>query len=65
VPSTIGQVLQLLDERTRHFKQELALVGELDFGAAPGEERSGQFAFQALNLLGDRRLAQAHAPGGL
>ena len=53
------QMFQLFNERARHLEQELALVRELDFGATPVEKRCGQFAFQALNLLGDRRLAQA------
>lgn len=40
-------------------------MSELDLGAKPGEKRCGQFAFQTVNLLRDRRLAQAHASGGL
>jgi len=57
------EVFELLDERSGHFKEHLAVMGEADFRAVPHEELHSDFTFESLNLLGHRGLAQAHAFG--
>src|SRR5206468_7390623 len=59
-----GQPVGLLQERAAAFQELLSLGGEGDLAADPVEEADLQLRLEALDLPGQRRLAEVEVLGG-